>query len=288
MHVMAETKPSYLADFLQSPANTGLLLAGAASAVALSFPYGLLGAAFPLLATLGLELIACLFVPDMPRFRRWADQQRDRRGQAEQADRLMGEIRQRCSGPNQFRQYVEQYQVLSQQVVSLLAQTRERAGLLGLEDRDRIADVPNEFLRLHLSLLVMEERARSLDLRDVQRKLAQINSQISRPQDGMDVRQLERARDEYEALLARHQRMLSKRTAIEAAILALPDQLAEVYQIIMGEGTQGDGARLSGAIANLRQRQDIESEIAEDLADELPLAPPREQAARRARTRSAN
>lgn len=288
MHVMEDTQPNYLTEFITSPRNVWLMLAGAASAWVLYSYHGLLGAAFPLLAMVGVELIACLFVPDMPRFRRWADHERAKRAHEKQGKRLLSEIQSRCAGVEQLREYLVQHRALVKQVDSLREHARGRIDMLDLEDRDRIADVPNEFLRLHLSLMVMEERARSLDLRDVQRKLAQINSQISRPQDGMDLPQLERARDEYEALLARHQRMLSKRTAIEAAILALPDQLAEVYQIIMGEGTQGDGARLSGAIANLRQRQDIESEIAEDLADELPLAPPREQAARRARTRSAN
>ena len=80
------------------------------------------------------------------------------------------------------------------------------------------------------------------------------------------MRALTRARDEYQGLISRHQRMVSKRTAIEAAIVSLPDQLAEIYQIVMGEITDNDSGRLSDAIANLRLRQDIESELNDELS----------------------
>ena len=267
---MSDNKPSYLSDFLQSPGNVSLLLGGVATAVVLSFPYGLLGAAFPLLGTLALEFVACLFVPDMTTFRHWADTRRGQQHRVEHTQRVMGEIRRRCSSPNQFRQYEEDHRAIAQQVASLLELAGKKPGTLRLEDLERIADVPSEYLGLHLSLMVMEERTSAIDLKDIHRKLDHIVNQIDDPRAGSDIRQLERARDEYEALIARHQRMLSKRTAIEAAIVALPDQLAEIYQIVMGESTQNDGARLSGAIASLRLRQDIESEIAEDISGAIP------------------
>ncbi|MDN3575651.1 hypothetical protein QWZ03_02555 [Chitinimonas viridis] len=267
---MSDNKPSYLSDFLQSPGNVSLLLGGVATAVFLSFPYGLLGAAFPLLGTLALEFVACLFVPDMTTFRHWADTRRGKQHRVEHTQRVMGEIRRRCSSPNQFRKYEEGHRAIAQQVASLLELAGKKPGTLRLEDLERIADVPSEYLGLHLSLMVMDERTSAIDLKDIHRKLDHIVNQIDDPRAGSDIRQLERARDEYEALIARHQRMLSKRTAIEAAIVALPDQLAEIYQIVMGESTQNDGARLSGAIASLRLRQDIESEIAEDISGAIP------------------
>ncbi|GLR11406.1 hypothetical protein GCM10007907_01960 [Chitinimonas prasina] len=267
---MSDNKPSYLSDFLQSPGNVSLMLGGVATAVFLSFPYGLLGAAFPLLGTLALEFVACLFVPDMTTFRHWADTRRGQQHRVEHTQRVMGEIRRRCSSPSQFRQYEEGHRAIAQQVASLLELAGKKPGTLRLEDLERIADVPSEYLGLHLSLMVMDERTSAIDLKDIHRKLDHIVNQIDDPRPGSDIRQLERARDEYEALIARHQRMLSKRTAIEAAIVALPDQLAEIYQIVMGESTQNDGARLSGAIASLRLRQDIESEIAEDISGAIP------------------
>lgn len=263
---MSDPTPSYFSEFFQSPGNVSLMLGGAAIATALSFTHGLLGAAFPLLVTLGIEVIACLFVPDMTTFRRWADTQRKTRARMETTERLLREIQKRCSSSNQFQKYLESHRDVMQLVGSVLDIAQKRPGALGLEDRERIAVVPAEYLGLQLSLLVMDERSDAIDLREVNRKRAQIASQIEQPESGMDVQALERAHDEYAALIARHQRMQSKRSAIEAAMVSLPDQLSEIYQIVMGESSQTDGARLSDAIASLRLRQDIEAEIADDLS----------------------
>ncbi len=263
---MHDSNPSYLGDFLQSPGNVVGVLGGLAAGVLLSFPYGLLGAAIPLLVTAGAEIIACLFVPDMPSFRHWADKQRTDGGRAETEAQMLEEIRRRCPSPSVQRKYFDAHQSIVRQVEGLQTLAAKRPGALGLEDRDRIAAVPSEFLGLNLSLLVMDDRTQAVDLGNINRKLAQITRQLAEPADGADVRELERARDEYTALLARHQRMLSRRAAIEAAIVSLPDQLAEIYQMVMSDGTQSQGAQLTDAIANLRLRQDIDAELAADLS----------------------
>ena len=269
---MSDSAPGYFTDFLQSPANVTGLLTGVAAAVILSFPFGLLGAAFPLLLTAGIEVIACLFVPDTPSFRRWADEQRKARTRNENIARTLEEIRKRCAGQEKFRRYQEQFQAINEQVARLLSTAGERSDTLRLDDVDRIGEVPGEYLALHLSLLVMDERAKAVDLRDIDRKLRQLGAQIENPADGTDVEQLERAREEYAALLTRHQRMQGKRSAIEAALLTLPDQLAEIYQMVMADSAHRDSGRLSDAIASLRLRQDIESEIADDLSGISPIA----------------
>ena len=263
---MSESSPGYLGEFLRSSANVTGLLSGLATAVILSFPFGLLGAAFPLLLTAGVEAIACLFVPDSASFRRWADNQRKQQARGEHVARMLEEIRKRCAEPEKYRRCYERFLSVSEQVARLLNLAGKKTEVLPLEELDRIAEVPGQYLTLHLSLLVMDERARAIDLHDIDRKLRQITGQIEDPAEGADVDQLERARDEYEALLTRHQRMQSKRSAIEAALLTLPDQLAEIYQMVMGDSAQRDGGRLSDAIANLRLRQDIESELADDLS----------------------
>ena len=270
---MGNSNPSYLGAFLQSPGNVVGVLAGLAAGVLLSFPYGLLGAAIPLLVTAGVEIVACLFVPDMPSFRRWADTQRARGNRAETEEQILLEIRRRCTDLAEQRKYIGDYLAIAKQVETLLTMANQRPNSLGLEDRDRIAAVPGEFLGLKLSLLVMDERTQAVDPGNINRKLAQINRQIDQPEDGADLRQLERARDEYAGLLARHQRMLSRRAAIEAALVSLPDQLAEIYQMVMSDSTQNEGSQLADAIANLRLRQDIDAELAADLSGAIPDAP---------------
>ena len=263
---MTDLKRSYLRDFIQSPWNVSGVLAGLAVAVVLSFPYGLTGAALPLLATLACEFVACLFVPDNAGFRAWANARGVEQQRAEAAQRVLLEIQKRCGRQDQFRQYQAGYQAIVEQVQVLLRQVHEKAGVLGPDDIERISNVPVEYLSLQLSMLVMNERAGAINLGEITRKLVVIEKHISLPPQGSDVRALEQARDEYRGLLTRHQRMVSKRTAIEAAMVALPDQLAEIYQIVMGEPVDNDNGRLSDAIANLRLRQDIESELTEELS----------------------
>ena len=263
---MSDSTPSYLSAFLQSPGNVTGVLAGVAASVLMSFPFGMLGAAFPLLVTLGVETVACLFVPDMPSFRRWADQQRRTLSRKEAVDRAFAEISRRCANTNQYQKYLEKFLAVDQRVRSVLDVAERKTGVLRIEDLDRISDVPAEYLGLHLSLLVMDERSKSVDMRDIERKLRQIQSQIESPDVGTDVDELQSARTEYEGLIARHQRMLSKRSSIEAALLTLPDQLAEIYQMVIGNGPQTDSGKLSDAIANLRLRQDIESELSDDFS----------------------
>ncbi|WP_373973989.1 hypothetical protein NT239_10055 [Chitinibacter sp. SCUT-21] len=269
---MADSR-NYLADFIQSPGNITLLLAGLATAVICSFPFGLVGAAFPLLATVALETLACLFIPDMPSFRAWANQRRLQQKTAMSSERMLDEIFAKCGSKQTAREIEQMFAMLGQQVRSLIEHASEQTGILNGTDLQKIQSVPTQYLSLRLSLLSIDERAASVDLRKISAKLNDLNAQISKPALGADVRQLSRARDEYQNLLARHQRMLSRRSAIEAAVLTLPDQLAEIYQLVMSNSSERDGIRLTDAISNLQLRQEIEDEIADELNFNLEATP---------------
>jgi hypothetical protein len=79
---------------------------------------------------------------------------------------------------------------------------------------------------------------------------------------------LQKARADYAAIIERHNRMLSRRRALEAAMLSMPDQLDEIYQTIMTLPVNEDvGARLEEAIGKLRLQEDIEADLASDLAE---------------------
>jgi hypothetical protein len=118
---------------------------------------------------------------------------------------------------------------------------------------------------------VIEQRSGSIDLEDIQRRIKAIDRDLAAPRPGTDVRALQKARADYLALAARHRRMMSRKTALEAALLSMPDQLEEIYQgIVTAPTAEGLGARLDEAVASLRLQEDIEGELAEDLAQELP------------------
>ena len=65
--------------------------------------------------------------------------------------------------------------------------------------------------------------------------------------------------------------MLSRRRALEAAMLSMPDQLDEIYQTIMTLPASEDvGGRLEEAVGKLRLQEDIEADLASGLAEVLP------------------
>jgi hypothetical protein len=95
--------------------------------------------------------------------------------------------------------------------------------------------------------------------------------ELAAPRRGTDLRQLQKARTDYVDLIERHNRMQSRRRALEAAMLSMPDQLDEIYQTIMTLPASEDvGNRLEEAVGKLRLQEDIEADLASGLADALP------------------
>lgn len=267
---METQRPSYLGEFFRTEHNIIAVLGGLALSALASLPYGLEGALMPLIATVSLEAIACLFVPDISTFRRWADDRWREQQRETQAMQLRAEIGKRAGDVKVFAQCMEDYGRVTQRVASLTQVARERAGQLSIEDIERIKDVQNEFLGLQLALKIIDERTRAVNLPEIVRKLDRIKHDIENPAVGADMRQLVRAQQEYESLIARHQRMMSRRTAIEAAITALPDQLDEIFQMVM-TATAGEPSevRLSDAISRLRLQEDMEDELNNELGGEI-------------------
>ena len=68
-------------------------------------------------------------------------------------------------------------------------------------------------------------------------------------------------------------------------MLSMPDQLDEIYQTIMTLPVSEDvGTRLEESIGKLRLQEDIEADLASDLAEALPgVAMPTSTAARQRR-----
>jgi hypothetical protein len=117
----------------------------------------------------------------------------------------------------------------------------------------------------------MDERGDAIKPREILDRIAQLDQDIATPKPGADLRQLQKARTEYLAILERHNRMLSRKRALDAAMLSMPDQLEEIYQTIMTAPLSEDiGSRLEESIAKLRLQEDIEAELAGDMATAVP------------------
>lgn len=250
-----QEQPSYLWSMLTTPLNVNLFLATLASSTFLSIPYGAPGAILPLLAFAAGEAIAAMFIPSSPTFRAKVDRKLKLKRREAAALHLRGEIARRCT---EHDSRWDVYRNLQERVRSLREMGSHRRSALSERDIDRIEDTAIDFLGLWLAELSMDERQDSVNERDLTRRITDISARIDAGAE--DERSLRKARSDLEELLLRHRRLASRKAAVEAALLSLPDAVEEIYQaIITGSSAAEGGARLTDAIERLRLEQELET-----------------------------
>jgi hypothetical protein len=250
-----QEQPSYLWAMLTAPLNINLFLATLAGSTFLSIPYGAPGAILPLLAFAAGEAIASMFIPASSTFRAKVDSKLKLKRREAAAMHLRGEIARRCT---EHDPRWEIYRNLQERVRSLREMGSHRRSALGEREIERIEDTAIDYLGLWLAELSMDERQDSVNERDIERRIADATKRIE--QGAEDSRSLRKAKGDLEELLLRHRRLASRKAAVEAALLSLPDAVEEIYQaIITGASAAEGGARLTDAIERLRLEEELES-----------------------------
>lgn len=258
-------------EMLTSQGNLYAALAAVAAAVLLSIPFGLGFGAIPLIAFAAGELIAAMYVPGSIRFRDAVDRRFRAKNRAATRTRLLDEIQARDKRRTAFEQTLKTWLRMCERVDSLYRHSADTRTNLPLIEIERLDDATIEYLCIWLARLVMEDRAESINPKEIEQRVAMINRELEAARPGVDVRQLQKARAEYFALVERHNRMLSRKTAIEAAMLSMPDQLEEIYQTIMTTPTSEDvSSRLEDSIEKLRLQEDIEAELSGEIEAVFP------------------
>lgn len=256
-----EEQPSYLWAMLTTPLNVNLFLATLASSTFLSIPYGAPGAILPLLAFAAGEAIAAMFIPSSSTFRAKVDRKLKLKRREAAAMHLRGEIARRCT---EHDPRWDVYRNLQERVGSLREMGSHRRSALSEKDLERIEDTAIDYLGLWLAELSMDERQDSVNERDVERRLAEIGKRIDNGAE--DERSLRKARADLEELLLRHRRLASRKSAVEAALLSLPDAVEEIYQAIITNSSAAEGGvRLSEAIERLRLEEELESSTSAEI-----------------------
>jgi hypothetical protein len=111
----------------------------------------------------------------------------------------------------------------------------------------------------------------------VQQRMDDIDQQLKTAPDGPQRRQFAQARAEYASLLQRHDAMTSKRQSMEATMLAMPDQIEEIYQMIMAAPfSSGMSSKLGESLSRLRLEDELEQELNDDLHGTVAVLPYRE------------
>ena len=268
---MAEGKPPYVREVLTSQANLYAFLGSLAAGALLSIPFGFGVGALPLIAFAAGEVLAALHIPSLPTFREKVDRRWRARARQASREQLIVELQKRAARRDGFSPRLRTYQRMLERVEALYQRAETGLSRLHYRDVEQLDDVTVEYLGLWLSALVIDDRMESINLREVDARLAGIEKELAAPRTGTDLRQLQKARSDYTALIERHNRMQSRRRALEAAMLSMPDQLDEIYQTIMTLPASEDvGSRLEEAVGKLRLQEDIEADLTSGLAEALP------------------
>ena len=266
---MADEKPSYLKAMLTSQGNLYALLSSAALGTVLSIPYGFGVGALPLIAFAAGEAIAAMYLPASISFRDRVDRQARRQARQTARNHLLQEIEARCPrGSAAFQSLLRTSERMSERIAALYDHAASSQTRLSMPDVERLEDAAIDFLKMRLAVEVIEDRASQINLTEIERRIASLDREIAAPRPGSDLRQLRKARAEYVGIIERYHRMSSRKRALEAAMLSMPDQMEEIYQTIM-TGSSGDegGAHLEESIARLRLQEDIEAELAGDMRE---------------------
>jgi hypothetical protein len=100
---------------------------------------------------------------------------------------------------------------------------------------------------------------------EIGRKLKAVQQRLQQADlSAEEAQQLERAQGEYQEALARQARMQSRRSSLEAQLIAMPLRLEEVYQMVMTSPSAG-GLRelLDESVSKLRIAEEVALDVDE-------------------------
>src|SRR5688572_17314339 len=251
---------------LFSAANLNITVGTLAVGSLLAIPFGLPGLALPLVALAAGESIAALFVPSSPKFRAWVDE-RHRRGRREAAARqIIEELRRRAG--DRHENWKVYYRLLDR-AMSLRRTLKTRGStVISEREAERIEDSAVDYLSLWLAHLGIEARLEALTDADLQSRLQDIDRKLAKDEGN---RSLTKARDDIAELIDRRRRLISRRAAVEAAMISLPDAVEEIaHAALTSTGSNDASRRLMEAVDRLRIEEDLEASVEDELGEALP------------------
>ncbi|MFZ6677382.1 hypothetical protein [Undibacterium sp. Tian12W] len=263
---------SYVKEMLYSQGNMFAVLGTVAASVLISIPYGFNAALIPLIGLVAGETIAAMFIPYSENFRAAVDKKYREQERAASRQHFLEEIHKLEGIAFKVFGSMDAYQRMLQHVASLYQYASDSRTSLSMNDVEKLDDATLDYLSMWLALTVIEERANSVNMKEVETRLERIDQDLADIKPGMDQLQLQKARNDYLSLITRQRRMLSRKAAIEAAIISMPDQMDEIYQTIMTAPTSSDvDSKLAESIAKLGLEEDLEAELEGALRDTMPV-----------------
>ena len=252
------TKPSYLGAFLKHPTNRVSLLASVVVGIFASIPLGWAGLATVGVVALGTEILAALAIPSMPSFQASVDRKQHQQMRAQRRLQLLAEI----SNHGDTRA-LDTYQHMAERVHALYQTASDSRTTLSRADVDKLEDLTVDYLGLCAANLSLKQRKDNASEEVAAKRIASIQTQLQNqnlPDD--EQRQLRAALNEYTEVVQRARRLAARRNALEATLIALPDKMEEVYQLVITSPYSSEmGGKLEESLSRLRIAEEVASEF---------------------------
>lgn len=251
-------KPSYLGAFLRHPANRTALLAAGVVAIFASIPLGFAGLALVGTLALGTEILAALMVPSLPSFKAWVDREAHHQTLSARRKLLIDELRDRGES-----QALATYQHMWERVQALYQTAGDRQTTLTRQDVEKLDTLTVDYLALSAVNASLRRRKESISEDQVNRRMANVDTQLRNPALGdEEARQLRATLAEYTEVLNRSRRLTVRRSALEATLVAMPDKMEEVYQLVITSPYATDmGSKLEDSLSRLRIAEEVAAEF---------------------------
>jgi len=251
-------KPSYLGAFLRHPTNRVALLGATVVGIFASIPLGWAGLAVVAVIALGSEVLAALTITSLPSFQASVDRAQHQQMRAQRRLQLLSEISNYGD-----THALDTYQHMAQRVQTLYQTANDSGTTLSRGDVEKLEDLTVDYLGLCAVNLSLKSRKVNNSDQVAAQRIASIQAQLQstdRPED--ERRQLRTALAEYSEVLQRSRRLAARRSALEATLIALPDKMEEVYQLVITSPYSTDmGGKLEESLSRLRIAEEVASEF---------------------------
>lgn len=256
-------KRSYLTEFLIHPANRLAMMSAGCAAILASIPYGWNGMALVGVLALGIEALAALFVPDLPPFRAAIDRTRQAETRQLRLNKLLGELKEaEAARTPGVRVLLDNYAHMCSRVEALYQRADHADAGLNRPDVEKLDDLTVDYLGLGLLNISLGQREDGSNDETVIKRIAAIQTRLRQSLPADEERQLRETLAEYTDAAERSRRLTVRRNALEARVLALPDKLEEVYQLVMTSPYSEEmGSKVEESLARLRLAEEVAAEF---------------------------
>lgn len=262
---------SYLRAWLTSQTNMMTVLGGGLVATIASIPAGGVGAIGALVVLGAMQVLAALVIPDLPTFRSKVDRSARRAAIDQRRAQLQHELFQLHGGLERVSGMAmwQKYQAVVERATVLYRIAGEAQSQLSYDDAERVDKASVDYLALWLAEATTRDRLRSGEEATVDRRLREAEKSLAEV-DASDprYRHLKMARDDYLAIKLRHDGLVARQMSIEAALVSLPDQVEEIYQMVVASPYSSVlGSKLGESLSRLQLEEDIELELSQNDLD---------------------